>query len=163
VKAFDSDGVQNDFASVGIAFKGATAVVTSSLDRSTTGDDSAIFWEVTSSDGGKTWSAGTKVPPDKGETSPFGVSMAANASEVLLTYVPNSGNGSATCGKPKLAESSDLTTWKTCSPEGGNTPSVASGFHPGAAAGPDGSLYVGFNNSDPAGVPAGVLLWTKPA
>jgi hypothetical protein len=164
VHVFDSKGVQNDTASVGIAFKGTTAVVVTSLEQAPNADESKIFWAVTSSDGGKTWSAGTKIAPDKGESNPFGVSIAAGKTQVLLTYKNNSGNGSAVCGQPKLAISADLAAWKVCSPYGGPTPVMSTNEHPGAGAGPDGTLYAVFSNSDDSsGGPSGVLLYNNSA
>jgi len=101
------------------------------------------------------------VPADKTEVGPFGVSIAAGKTEVIATYVVNSGGGGNLCGKPKLSITKDLKTWSTCSVYGGPDPSVGSNSQPSAAAAPDGVLYVVFSNSeDTSTVPPGILVWT---
>ncbi len=168
VKVFDSNNVQNDSSVVGLGFKGSEAFIVSSLVNSSspTAGANEIFWLLTSSDDGATWSTASAIPPQTGASSPFSVSIAVTAAEVLLTYVPNGGSGGAACGEPSLALSTDLQHWTTCSPEGtttANTPSIGSNEEPNDAAGPEGAFYAVFQNSSPGpGAPGGVLVWTQP-
>jgi hypothetical protein len=157
VKVLDSQGTQNDSATVALTFQGAKALVVSSLVRGD--EDPNIGYLATSNDDGKTWSPdkGAPVPAIQPVSSPFSYALAGGT---VLAYYPNGGSA-RTCQGVVLMGTTDLKTWKSCDPFAAAFPSVAEQYYPGATADTDGSVLVAFangDNGDPT-VPTGILVW----
>jgi hypothetical protein len=166
IRALDSQNVQNDSPSVGLAFAGANPLVGVQMDRP--GDAVAEgFWTATSPDGGVTFAAPVPVPPDASAGQGFVTRVVADGKGAgAFAYTPNSGTGDDVCGKPKLARSPDLVTWQTCSPDVDNTRAISPGA-PALAVGAGDVLLLAFANfdtstDDPAYIGPGVWLWLAP-
>jgi hypothetical protein len=156
--AMTSNGVQNDSPAVDITYAGATQVVGASLCRTPDEADACTF--VTTSADGQTFTEPVAVPPDGGAGPPLDtISVAADSNnQGALAYLPNTSDGTSTCGDPKLAVSTDLVAWTTCSPDRDGTLDFGSGA-PALAAAPNGNLLMAFQQaSDGAKAPTGILV-----
>lgn len=118
-----------------------------------------------SNDGGATWTNPVLIPPDGQSTTDYPLDLAFNSlGNGAIVFGQNGGNGSALCGNPKLAVSTDLTTWKTCTLS--NDPALNNfGPFPGAvqdAYGANDKLMVAWWESNDTGIGTGIILYREP-
>ncbi len=164
VKVADTNNVQNDNPSVALAFHGTNPVVafTAQLDPNA---DAAV-WVSPSPDGGLTFAAPDKVPGDHSALPGSATAEVISSSgEGAIAYESGGGAGDATCGNPKLARSSDLSIWTTCSSDDNNSKAVTGSYVSVRFAGND-KLYMSFVNDGSSSTPpelgSGVWLWREP-
>ncbi len=145
VKVTDSAGVQNDGPSLGLAFTGANPLIGASISIDE-GTSEYLVESIASADGGKTFAEPVQVVPDGGSGPGFATAVAAHDTSAAIAYSSNSGDGTNKCGDPKLAVSSDLKTWETCSPDVDNKKAFRSN-DPALAVPPHGPLFMAFTAS----------------
>ena len=158
VKVMDSNKVQNDSPSVGLAGVGSKLVVAATVCRSE--DDGNCLYSAVSTDGGKTWGNAVKVPDDGTDSGSFRTEVAASPTAAAIVWSPNGSNGADSCGRPELSRSPDQHTWVSCLFDKGKTFRVSSDSY-GAAFASDGTMYMVFQNSSAGSAPelgAGVWL-----
>lgn len=156
VAVFDSSGEQNDDAAVSLAFFGTKPRIASLLRQAATVDYTALFSQ---SDDGVTWAPAVHVPRNGTRIDTWYLSLALDAKGALAIAANDNGGGSASCGAPTLARSTDGSTWTACGadpvPESGT-----SGAYVSAAYGADGKLQLAFGNQATGGkYGVGVLYW----
>jgi hypothetical protein len=165
VIAIGSNGMQDDTASAGLAFGVDGPIVAATICR-TANEPDACTWVASSTDNGHTFAAPVSVPADGSDAGGIATRIAADsAGGAALAYTPSSdasGARSARCGRPKVATSSDLSTWRTCSPDQTNTLSMVPGV-PALGVGPDESIVLAFQQmSESAKAPTGVIVVIYP-
>lgn len=158
----DTNGWQNDFANIVLAFNGTQPVIVLEAVR----DESATtLWTVRSADG-VNWEAPTPIAADGGQIMGLPLSLVyTNQGQAALAAGVTGGNLSGTqCGRPKLARSADLINWQTCSPDPSQerTADIAA-YYLQLVSGSDGKLAMVFQNANVGvTVPAGVIFWREP-
>ncbi len=163
VRVMDSENNQTD-AWVALRFFQTNPRVTAHLQRNDADFGVGLHF-AQSDDGGNTWSAPVVIPPDGHSSTDAPFDMALDSQDHgAIAFGQNSGSGDAACGNPKLALSSDLVHWTTCSTTNDD---VTNNFdvYPGSIAvtyaGNDKLYYfwwqVGGNGSG-----TGILMWRQP-
>jgi hypothetical protein len=116
-----------------------------------------------SNDGGSTWSAPVNVPDDGnqhlGGYMSFAVTKDGHAA--FAGDVAGGNFQNMKCSWPKLARSTNFSSWTTCAPQGAQYPMVRTLWGT-VIYSPSGMLYLFFQarQTNPAqGLPAGVLVW----
>lgn len=139
VKAFDSNGNQNDGPDVRLAFEGdrPRALFAGSRDKV----DVHLLWFVSSEDGAA-WSEPVLIPSDGNRLMQGPMSIATGPKGgYAVVATDNAGNWDGVkCGWPKLSLSTDGRRWSTCSPNPRDR-NTKDSFTTAAYAG-DGSLYL---------------------
>jgi hypothetical protein len=112
-----------------------------------------------------TWSTPSNVTPDQQAGPGLTFDLAIGPSgEAALTYV-SPGNMDGACGNPKLAQSLDLKSWITCSPDTNDLLGTQYSAYPTLFISGKDEVYLAFQNPNyqPAAgqLPAGVLLWRQ--
>jgi hypothetical protein len=159
----DSNGVQNDNPYVDLAFAGSRAVVAFGAHREH-GDHFPLY--VSSSPDGTAWSAPAYVTPDGPHGAGFPSLAITAGGAAAITFMPNGGGGSSEtkCANPKLARSSDLTTWSTCSPDEKKTWLVDYPGDPRVAVGPADKLILALRTQghrDGRGLAGGIWVFLE--
>jgi hypothetical protein len=161
-KVLDTNNVQNDSPFVALAFAGdqpGVAVIASRDESATTS------WFVRSnSPDGLTWEAPVPIPNDGQQTLSFPLSLALNTQLRGAAALSVSGGNleGVLCGWPKLAISTGLTQWATCSP----VPGTDGGFWGQAMQvvsnnqGKFALVFQNINAADP--FPPGIYFWREP-
>jgi uncharacterized protein (TIGR03437 family) len=137
---------------------------TAQRDNNYFADDDHTLWAAHAPDG-RTWSV-TNVPSDHGSGlgPPLHIASGSQGQVAIVTEYTG-GDGTQTCGKPKLSLSNDFRSFTTCSPGG-----QGSADNPTFSAN---SPMVRYSNNDvmmisfqqpSAGndLPYGVILWVQP-
>lgn len=154
VKAFDSNGRQNDGADVRLAFHGDKPRVLFAGSRDNV--DTHNMWFITSEDGA-TWSDPLVIPTDgnRGMTGPMSIAISPRGSYAVVAN-DNGGNWDGVkCGWPKLSLSSDGRQWSTCSPNPHDR--ETKDYYTTAAYAGDGSLYLTYRADGPT--MKAVVVW----
>jgi hypothetical protein len=166
VTVVDSKGIQNDDPLAALSFAGSNPIVAATLCQTENQQDTCNL-SIASSDGGATFGDAVAVAADSGTGPPLNLAGAADDhGNVAVAYNPNSGNGSAKCGTPDLALSTDEgQTWTICGPASPDPDGSLefSGGRPSLWVTPEGDLVLAFQNtSDAGGAPLGVLVRLYP-
>jgi uncharacterized protein (TIGR03437 family) len=161
-KVMDSQGQQSDGVSVRMVYHNLNPRILTWVQRSDGGFGVGVHF-VKSDNGGATWGSVIVIPPDLGSSTDYPFDLAVDSQDHgAAGFGQNGSTGEALCSGPKLALSTDLTTWKTC---GLPNASAAGSFqpYPGAIAiaygGNDKLLFMWW---DTQASPAGVYLYREP-
>jgi hypothetical protein len=113
-KILDSQGMQSDNLSVRMAYRNLNPRVLAFVARSDAAFGVGVHF-VKSDNGGASWGNVVVIPPDTGSSTDFPFDLAIDSQDHgAAGFGQNSSSGSNACVGPKLALSTDLTTWKTC-------------------------------------------------
>jgi hypothetical protein len=144
-----------------LAFSGTQpgVMVDSRLHRTEISSHYSLFFK----DQGETWSAPVVVPDDGNEHIGgfMSFAMAANGEAVFAGDVVGGNTTGMRCTWPKLARTSKLSTWVTCSPQGGVKDDTRTNWG-SVIYSPSGMLYLIFQNRQLGphqALPAGLLIW----
>ena len=161
-KVMDSQGQQSDSISVRMVYRNLNPRVLTFVARIDSRDGAGVHF-IKSDNGGASWGNVVVIPPDAGSSTDFPFDLAVDSQDHgAIGFGQNGGDGSAACFGPKLALSTDLTTWKTCGLPNAQT---AGNFqaYPGAISmaygGNDKLLFMWW---DTQASPAGVYLYREP-
>jgi hypothetical protein len=162
----DDAGMQNDSPDLSLVFFGTQprVVFAGALDNNYYDDYDHTMWVISSPDNGTTWSNPSNVTSDQGSDLNGPLSLALGSrGQAALAMESNGGNGTAYCGGPKLAMSTDLVTWTTCGLSTVEQPDIDGGSPNVAYAGND-RLFLGFRQSvvSDTSLPLGITVWRQP-
>jgi hypothetical protein len=167
VKVTDTNGVSNNALGCDLGFDQVNPRIATMANRDTSKDP---VWLSRSDDGGSTWQAPVTIPQDGSATQGGYVSLAIGAKGQGGILMEASGiqPDDAACDQPKLARSSNLLDWTTCSPKpqpsfvvDGEVPSLQAAYGRLVFGAVD-SLYVAFLvNGSSLMLNQGVYVWRE--
>lgn len=165
VPVFDSQGIQDDSPALSLAFEGTQPRIAAALQRVAT-PMSTNLWFSASPDG-TTWSAPVEMPIEGDDGMGTFVSLAANPMGGLTTaadFISSSGMRGP-CGGPKMATTTNDTTFVTCgaNPDQTNNDVGFAGNYVQIAYTKAGKRVLAFDYpADSAALKAGVTVWREP-
>lgn len=162
-KVADSNNVQSDIPSLSLAFGGSRPHIAYHLATNPE-DPTEELW-ISSANDGRAWGAPIRIPRDGSDITNVDQAVALTSQgQAAVAANLGAGSGDGQCGGPKLARSTDLVNWTTCSPDAEVGLSVGfAGRYVSLQARPNGRLYLAFQNINESPLlPAGVVLWREP-
>lgn len=136
---------------------GASTALTSS-----TPEGAGVYF-LRSDDGGATWQAPVGLPPDNnsGTAYPFDIATGSK-DQGAVAFGTDGVIGAMKCGNPKIALSSDLVNWSTCSPPNAENFTLYPSSLQLAFGGNDKLYLVWFNEGNTSQADTGVLMYREP-
>ncbi len=163
IRVDDSRGVQNDAPALSLAYRENAPRIAADLVRDQGRSFDVRLW---ASADHTTWTSSVAIPRDGGDIMSWYHSLAIRSDGALALASGShstAGGAQSVCSAPKLARSSDGTQWTTCGMSRAELPSGTGGYV-NAAFGPNGKLWVAFqqpeSNSAPNG--PGIVVWREP-
>ncbi|MDQ3820001.1 MAG: hypothetical protein M3362_20320 [Acidobacteriota bacterium] len=164
-KVTDSNNQGTDSPYISLAFASDKPRVAVNMMRNEDNFNTGPTYFIASSDDAKTWGAPVHIAQDGGNAMYGFLSVAAQAQAGAAIAAPvTGGNEEGTrCGQPKLARSSELTAWTTCSPDANRSMNFSARYSSLIFDG-KGKLYLAFENApdSTSSIGRGLVVWREP-
>lgn len=160
IKVTDTNGTQNDNINVSLSFMGTSPRMAFFATRVST--DSGNY-SAAASDSGQAWAPIVEIPSDEGTASGGTIALAVGSKDQGIDLMQAfGGDGTALCGTPKAATTTDFVHWTTCSLGGPTGLSLDGPEWLSNAYNSADTFYAAMVNTDPTNVTPGVLLYRQP-